>query len=329
MIESLLPISSLTALLTSQQSSLKSPLLRLREMFYPLGFPLRVSTNSTAVIEAARMEWDAWTQTFDEPPIVLNFEVSGETCELPSVSTFHAHDHQFALVADSRNAAAGDNKTRRAVAWLTASAVDDAAYFRHHFLEAMALEMIVSLYMTPFHAACVARNGRGVLLCGDSGAGKSSLSYACARRGWTYLSDDASYLLRRRAGDRLVFGHSHRLRLRPDAPRLFSELASVQPRLRGNGEMSLELRTATLPGIATARSTAVDRIVVLRRAAGQTRLTAVEQTAARALCEPIFYWWDREVSTDQQAAFDMLLDASEVFLLEYSSFDAAIDLLEA
>jgi len=29
---------------------------------------------------------------------------------------------------------------------------------------------------------CVALDGRGVLLCGDSGAGKSSLSYACAAR---------------------------------------------------------------------------------------------------------------------------------------------------
>ena len=325
MIEALL----LKTPLTSTRSVLKPAPPLLQEMFYPVGFPLLVSTNAEAVLEAARMEWDTWTQAFDEPPIVLNFEVSSETPPLPPVSEFHAHDHQFAFVADAKNLAVCDTRGRSGVAWLTASAVENAAYFRYHFLEAMALEMIVSLYMTPFHAACVARNGRGVLLCGDSGAGKSSLSYACARRGWTYLSDDASYLLRSRAADRLVFGHSHRIRLRPDAPRLFSELTPFEPVLRGNGKWSLEIGTATLPGMATARSTAVNRFVIVRRVGGETRLTKVDQSTARDLCEPIFYWWDRQISAGQQAAFDSLLDASEVFLLEYSSLDSAVDLLEA
>jgi hypothetical protein len=320
MIESLLPTLS---------PSVLKPTRLLQETFYPLGFPLTVSTNSRAVLEAARVEWDVWTQTFDEPPIVLNFDVSSETCALPPVSDFHAHDHQFVFVADSKNLAVCDTNTRSAIAWLSASAVEDATYFRYHFLEAMALEMIVALYMTPFHAACVARDGRGVLLCGDSGAGKSSLSYACARRGWTYLSDDASYLLRRSAVDRLVLGHPHRVRLRPDAPALFRELASAKPSLRANGNMSLEIRTATLPGIIATPCTPVDRIVILRRVTGTTRLTVVDTSVARAVCEPIFYWWDREISADQQAAFDTLLAASEVLLLEYSSLDAAVDLLEA
>ncbi len=296
----------------------------LQETFFPLGFPLIVATNSEAVLRAAHLEWDFWTQEFDEPPIVLSFHVSRERASLPDTSAFHAHDRHFAFVADAKNLGICDTATRTGTAWLTASAADDAAFFRYHLLEGMALEMIVSLHLTPFHAGCVARNGRGVLLCGDSGAGKSSLSYACARRGWTYLSDDASYLLRRCADRRIVLGHPHRVRLRPDAPRLFPELASLEPKRRGNGKMFLDVRTS---GIPNTRRAAVDRIVILQRN-DRNRLTRIDPQAARDLCEPIFYWWDGKISADQHRAFNTLLAASEVLRLEYSDLDRAIDLLE-
>lgn len=301
----------------------------LQATFYPLGFPLIVSTNSPAILETARTEWDTWTRTFDDPPVVLNFEVSAGGDTLPPAAEFHAHGHLFTFAADANNLAVCDTQTRTGTAWLTAPVAEDPAFFRYHFLEAMALEMLVSLYLTPFHAGCVAKDGHGVLLCGDSGAGKSSLAYACARRGWTYLSDDASYLLRRCAGERVVLGHWHRVRLRPDAPRLFPELASHAPALRGNGRLSLEIRTSAFPSLATARSTVVDRIVLLRRVSdGSTRLKQVEEKHARAICEPIFYWWDARISADQQATFNTLLEASRVFTLDYSDLDAAIDLLE-
>lgn len=301
---------------------------RLQETFYPLGFPVIVASNSPAVLGAAHIEWDAWgpAPKFDEPPIVLTFHVSSEHPALPETSEFHADRHQFAFVADAKNLAVCDTRTHTGVAWLTAAAVEDHAYLRYHFLEAMALEMIVSLHMTPFHAACVAKDGSGVLLCGDSGAGKSSLSYACARRGWTYLSDDASYLLRNRAEQKLVLGHPHRVRLRPDAPRLFPELANFEPSRRGNGKMSLEISLAGLQ-ICSARQTRIDRIVLLSRA-HHNRFTRIDESSARAICEPIFYWWDPEISAAQQSAFDTLLESVTVHSLEYSKLDAAIDLLE-
>ena len=293
------------------------------ETFYPLGFPLVVSSNSQAVLNAAHIEWDAWgpAARFDEPPIVLTFRVSDNRPPLPETSNFHAHLHQFAFVADSKNLAVCDTRTHTGVAWITAAAAEDPVWLRYHFLEAMALEMIVSLHMTPFHAACVAKDGSGILLCGDSGAGKSSLSYACARRGWTYLSDDASYLIRARANQRTVLGHPHRVRLRPDAPHLFEELRDHVPSRRGNGKMSLELP------MSGARQTRVDRIVLLKRAP-YNRLAQVGQSPARALCQPIFYWWDPKISAAQQRAFDTLLESVTIHTLEYSTLDAAIDLLE-
>ena len=40
------------------------------------------------------------------------------------------------------------------------------------------------------HAAALARGETGLLLCGPSGTGKSSLTLALLDQGWTYLSDD-------------------------------------------------------------------------------------------------------------------------------------------
>lgn len=44
--------------------------------------------------------------------------------------------------------------------------------------------------MTRLHATCVSRFGRGVLLRGASGAGKSSLALQLIGRGWMLVADD-------------------------------------------------------------------------------------------------------------------------------------------
>jgi hypothetical protein len=44
------------------------------------------------------------------------------------------------------------------------------------------------------HAGAVARDGRGVVLAGDSGHGKTTLVLELARRGWDFLSDEVAAL---------------------------------------------------------------------------------------------------------------------------------------
>jgi serine kinase of HPr protein (carbohydrate metabolism regulator) len=52
------------------------------------------------------------------------------------------------------------------------------------------------------HATCVAIDGRGVLICGPSGSGKSDLALRLIDRGARLVSDD--YTSIRRTGDRLL-----------------------------------------------------------------------------------------------------------------------------
>lgn len=63
--------------------------------------------------------------------------------------------------------------------------VTDALRYRMLELCEERLERFVTL-----HAAAVARDGHLVLLAGESGAGKTTLTLALLDAGWTYLSDD-------------------------------------------------------------------------------------------------------------------------------------------
>jgi hypothetical protein len=56
------------------------------------------------------------------------------------------------------------------------------------------LELMKRRERFPLHAACVARDGRGLLLAGGSGSGKSTLALALARAGYNFLSDDMVFL---------------------------------------------------------------------------------------------------------------------------------------
>ncbi|XRD89784.1 serine kinase [Dyella nitratireducens] len=50
------------------------------------------------------------------------------------------------------------------------------------------------LGLVPLHAACVGREGRGVLLLGDSGAGKTTLALHGLLEGMEFLSEDAVFV---------------------------------------------------------------------------------------------------------------------------------------
>jgi hypothetical protein len=246
------------------------PLLRnvelpLREIYYPLGFAVEVITNAEGVLLAAEESWGGLPKAFSESALELRIalaEVGSGRC--PPAPVYRSQGHLLSIVADAQNFAVCDRERTFAFAWINRDAVQYKAYLRYHFLEAIALCLLAACHVTPLHAACVELSGKGVLLCGNSGAGKSSLAYACARAGWKYVSDDASYLVRNGAG-RHVVGNSHQVRFRPSAIDLFPELHAFSPTPRATGKPSIEVPTALMPQVATARHSTVDYIIFLNR----------------------------------------------------------------
>jgi hypothetical protein len=284
--------------------------LQLESVYYPLGFPLHLATNSAEIHKSAEENWGRFTQAFDKPPlrVRVSVEPGGGRSRAPA---YRGQERLMVIAADGGNFAVCDHTRGSAFCWLTEGTAGDRAFTGYYFLEAMANYTLTQLYLTPVHGACVARNGRGVLLCGPSGAGKTSLAYHCARNGWTFVSDNDSWLVRE-SGGRLALGNPHRVRFRASARELFPEISGLEPAPDANGKMSISLAPR---GIDIAYQTCVDRLVVLsRQDTAEAAVLAVrsEDVFDRLLAELPVY--DRGIRREQAACLRRIAGLNPVEL---------------
>jgi len=300
--------------------------LKHKRIYFPLGYPLRVVCNSQRVLEAADQSWSDSQAMFHHEPLEFQLEVraGAEPNEaLPPSPAYMLHGSLLLEVANADNFFIADLKKGRAIGRVTPCAVACPRYLRYFFLEAAALSMISAMRAVAVHGACVRAGGKGVLLCGDSGEGKSTLAYAGTRAGWTYVSDDATYIPMD-PEDRLAIGNCARIRFRPSGVALFPELAGRPITPRAAGKPSIEVRTAEWPEIATANATQVDHILFLnRRCTDMQELVPVHTSS-------VLPWFRQhlisppEMRPAQEATLARLLNAG-VFELRYSELGWAID----
>jgi hypothetical protein len=257
--------------------------LPLRNIFYPLGFPLQVETNASCILESAAESWGTYQPRFSTRALRLRIAVSPEGGPiLPPSPVFRAQGHLMSIISDRENFAVCDLARGYSYARLTSAVAAARGWWRHHFLEAITYTTLSHKYVTSVHAACIAKDGRGMLLCGPSGAGKSTLAFACARDGWAFVSDDVSDFLR--AGDqRQVLGRPHRIGFLRSARELFPELDG-RPAIHGaDGQELISVATSEL-GMETAAVCVVDRVLFLSRCTGKTtRLSTLSTEEAYRL----------------------------------------------
>ena len=318
----------------------------LRAKLFPSGVPLEISTNSPDVIAAAQQSWGAIPKLLDAKPIHVRIGVSeSNRVDLPQAPSILGQRGLVTIVSDSENFGVCDVTSGFAFGWMTPNTVADPAFFRYHFLDLMAGLLFTPANFGVIHSACVSRNGHGVLLCGHSRAGKSTLSYACAQRGWTFISDDAVHTIRKNPSRRVI-GYPLYLRLRADASNLFPQLEDRAVILRQNGEFGFEIPTSELPDLTTAFTCEIDHIVFLNRGAdGPARISAFPKEHARKWMENVLdltftcaadhpgnrgemHLADSTAREEQKASLDPLL-AGGIHELCYSDLDSAIDCLES
>jgi len=301
--------------------------LPLRATFYLVGFPVEIITNSALVLEAAQESWGLFQKASSEPPIQIQLGVLPGQKECPAPPICRGRRNLIMQIADGQNFMISDTRQGFAFGWVTEAVAQNRAYLRYSFLEGTAWILLQAFHLTPIHAACVELDGRGVLLCGDSGAGKSSLSYACARNGWKFLSDDSSCLLRKRTGRR-VTGNPFQMRFRESAVSLFPELANQRVTPRATGKLAIEVATATNIEISTISECSVDYIVFLNRFdSSPDGLLRFPKERAREWFEQVICYGESHDRNAHYATLRNLLTA-EIFEMRYKHMDTALHLLE-
>lgn len=150
----------------------------------------------------------------------------------------------FHIACGGVNFAVADLKTGTAIGFVSSEILSDRSFFREVFLECLFHVLVVNQTHTPVHAACVASKGRGVLIGGPSGAGKTTLAYACAKAGMQVISDDVVHLewdlnLRQM----VLWGNPWQLKLPPAASQWFPELSGRKTAMRSDGELYFAVET--------------------------------------------------------------------------------------
>jgi hypothetical protein len=295
--------------------------------FYPLGFPIEISTNSEEILDAAAENWWDFKRLFDSPLIRIQAAVlEGGSGECPPAPVCRVREHLFSFVADQENYGVNDMARGFSNLWLNADAVRHRNYLRYFFLECAAIPQIATRYATGVHAACVSRDGVGILLCGDSGAGKTTLSYACAKAGWTYITDDGSFLVHGR-DDLLVTGNCHQVRFRPSAESFFPEIQGLPVVQRSDlTKPSIELSSSLSAGLRRSQVANVEFVVFLnRREEKNDPLRPYSKKVARH-----FFSQGRFSPPDMMHLHNIAIDRllqQEVLELRYRDLDWAIEQL--
>jgi len=301
--------------------------LPLRATFHPFGFPLELATNSEHVMQAAEEGWGMFTRQFEAAPVRLHLGVApGSDAPLPAQSTFRSRENLVFAVANLENFLVCDFDRGFGFAWITESVARNHAQVRYRFLTAAGLMLLEQRAFASLHCGLIVRNGRGVALLGNSFAGKSTLSYAAARAGWTFVSDDGVFLVRDRS-DRYAVGDPYALRLREDARQLFPELQDRMPFVRPNGKIGIEIFTRDLP-MQVVPGCSIDHIVFLNRnEPGTAKIRRYPKDDALHWCEQYASFGTRETRDAQLRCYQRLLSAG-IWEMCYTDLDDAIACLD-
>lgn len=251
--------------------------------FHLLGVPLEFATNAPVLMTLAQELFYGGMGQADGQAVrlrvFLHDEEEAENSML--LRPLYRIQEGYFLVSLGRSLGFSDFEAGYASAFVTTSLLQSGAgrrFVQDTFLECLALYLAFRQRPIRLHAAAVAWEGRGLLLTGADGAGKSTLAYACLQQGFDFISEDVVFAESAHSPF-TVWANPRRLHLLPDAVRLFPELTSAEEIRQTNGEKKLRI---AIPRKAATECHPVQGVLSLSRATGpESRIREAEPDRVR------------------------------------------------
>ena len=172
------------------------------------------------------------------------------------------------------------------------------------------------------HAAVVALDGRALALCGPSGVGKSTTTFALLHHGFGYLSDELAPV---DAVDGVVHPYAHALCLKSHPPAPYRLPAGVLDACE-----TLHVPVAELPGSYASKPMPLAAIVFLSRSSGGNS-AHMPQLSAAAACACMLSCALNSLAHRDQGVDAALSIARRVpsYALDVGDLPAAVDAVTA
>jgi len=238
--------------------------LPLREQLFVAGAFCSVSTNSHVLIESLA-HWkcsppDAPARSF-ELAVRVHSSGSGWRAAVPHFRGMH---HLVFATFGERDLFVFDLLRRTAAGVVCQKTAEDACFWKHLLIPVAIGVIGTTMGLIPLHAACLDWRGAGLMIFGESEAGKSTLAVELSRRGFSLVSDEWTYIAE--ANSRTTaYGITAPVKLLADAPRLFPELSRCKPSKSLNGEIAFEVDAAQVFGSATRSQSSPHWLIFLKR----------------------------------------------------------------
>lgn len=276
-------------------------------------------TNSEAILRSLE-RWEEAAEGMNEPSFELRVLVDPSAKRgNNAVPHFRGLHHLVFGAFGGNDTFLFDLERRRISAVVSSETAQDAAFWNVRLLPTALGLLGATIGVVPLHCACLDRDGKGLLLAGASGTGKSTLAVALSRRGFSVVSDGWTYVGRNGHG-LTAHGISAPAKLLPDAVDHFPELRDFKAGRAANGETAFEVDVARTFRASVRRESSPRWVMFLERVAspGCDIVPVSSDAAGRFFAETLERLPQQlQEATDTRAALVESLLATECWLARY------------
>jgi len=243
------------------------------EYYTATGAPCQLLTNSEQVLEAARETFLPLKLPVSPIAFSMRFWVDDTNPSRPPWPKPYVRGFNHLVFAgfDEVSSMLANLRTRQIIGRFSPGMAEDLTYYKTVIFPMLLTIVSATIGVAELHCACVADHEHCLLLVGESGTGKSTLSLALCQEGFGFISDDRTFCsLEDR--DVYVWGLPTRAKLRGEALHWFRELHAANPSDTHNQGADTWFDPETFNGVRRIQRARVTSAIFL------------EQTATRQFC---------------------------------------------